>query len=134
MARKKRIYTDHDDDLLFFQRRSIINRLRQGSRYWPAKKICLDKAREDVEIGIYKNGSPKFKIKYKCNKCSGLFNIQDINVNHKIPVIDPIEGFQDWNTYINRLYCKSDNLEVLCIPCHDALTLKQNKKRTKSKK
>lgn len=65
---------------------------------------------------------------YKCNCCGGEFSNSNVEVDHIKPVVDPAKGFKDWNTFIKRLYCEQDNLQVLCKPCH-----KQKSKEEKEK-
>ena len=55
--------------------------------------------------------------------------MKDVQVDHVAPVVDPKRGFKGWDEYISRLYCESDNLQVLCIPCHKKKTEKERKKR-----
>jgi hypothetical protein len=38
-------------------------------------------------------------------------------VDHKDPVV-PLDRYPDWNEYVNRLFCDTDNFEVLCDDCH----------------
>ena len=54
-------------------------------------------------------------------------------VDHINPVVDPVDGHQGWDIYINRLFCETDNLQVLCKKCHDAKTLVEKHIRKKSK-
>lgn len=134
MARKKRVYTDSPEDILYFQKRLIINRLRQVSRYWPAKKIALDKAKHQIQIGFYKNGEPKYKIKYKCAHCGKFFNIDEVDVDHIESVVSTEDGFRGFGDYIDRLFCGSSNLQILCSDnCHQEKTQKELKIRKKKR-
>lgn len=132
MPRIKKTYNDLEIE--YWRKRLLINKLRQASRYWPAKNIVIKAAKVKIKVGKFKNGKDKFKTKVKCAICDGLFEPNEIEVNHKIPVIDEIKGFEDWTVYIQRLFCETSNLECLCSPCHSRLTLIQTKKRNKLKK
>ncbi len=66
---------------------------------------------------------------YKCAKCKKQFVAKDVQVDHKEPVVDPAVGFVSWDTYIERLYCTVDNLQVLCRACHSAKTKAERKKK-----
>lgn len=68
---------------------------------------------------------------YKCAACEGFFVARDVQVDHIKPVVDPDKGFKDWWTYINRLYCEKENLQVLCKECHKAKTNEERKARKK---
>ena len=62
--------------------------------------------------------------KYQCNECKKLFPVKQIQVDH----IQPIGVFVNWDTYIERLFCPPQNLQVLCKLCH-----LQKTKETKDK-
>lgn len=52
--------------------------------------------------------------KYRCNDCKKLFRLKEVQVDH----IVEIGSFVDWNSYIEKLFCSIDNLQVLCKKCH----------------
>jgi hypothetical protein len=60
-------------------------------------------------------------------------------VDHVIPVV-PLDRYPDWNEYINRLFCDTDNFEVLCDDCHHSKSQaerqirRENARREKSSK
>lgn len=57
---------------------------------------------------------------FQCARCEWLFQRSDVQVNH----IDPIKGkHNQWGCWHHQ-----DNLEVLCIPCHQEATNDQRKK------
>lgn len=56
---------------------------------------------------------------YLCAMCKELFKAKEVQVDHRNPVIDVKEGWQNWDTYIERLFCDVDQLDVLCTTCHD---------------
>lgn len=51
-------------------------------------------------------------VRYQCAICKRWFKSSDIAVDHISPVV--LDGFKDWNTFIERLFCDKDNLQVLC--------------------
>lgn len=63
--------------------------------------------------------------KYECAICHELFTNKEIAVDHIFPVIDIVEGFKDWNTYIDRLFCDLENLAALCKNCHASKTAQE---------
>lgn len=92
--------------------------LRGASRKWKPKNDCLRKAR--VSRGIY-----------KCACCGGEFpkhtiengkKVNNANVDHIKPVIDPATGFTTWDDYIENLFCEEENFQVLCHGCHEIKT------------
>lgn len=56
--------------------------------------------------------------KYKCCCCLGIFQRKHIEVDHIIPV----GRFKDFNTFIERLFCPSNGLAILCRGCHKKKT------------
>ena len=68
---------------------------------------------------------------YRCAECLEPFVARDVQVDHINPVVDPAKGFEDWPTYMERLYCEADNLQVLCKPCHKDKTNEERKERKK---
>lgn len=60
---------------------------------------------------------------YQCNECKKNTRRKDIEVNHKIA----IGKFIDWDTFIERLFCDTSMLEVVCKSCHKLITKGQRK-------
>jgi hypothetical protein len=44
---------------------------------------------------------------------------KNVFVDHISPIVLPEEGFVSWDTYIERMFCEAENLQVLCKECHD---------------
>ena len=104
----------------------IVNTLRSGMRRYPPKYETLN----DAKVG--KRVNPKTKRSaeyYKCSGCGGEFVKKDIEVDHRIPVIDPQKGFQGWDEYITRLFCDKSNLQALCRSCHKQKTRNERGQR-----
>jgi 5-methylcytosine-specific restriction endonuclease McrA len=68
---------------------------------------------------------------YACAGCGGFFVSSDVQVDHIKPVVDPKDGFQDLDTFSDRLYCEEENLQVLCKECHKVKTNLERKERKK---
>lgn len=98
----------------------LVNHLRRISYRWFARNTVMKAAK--VARG-----------KYTCNICQEVFARKNINLDHKIPVIDPIVGFVDWNTFISRLFVDESGWQVICKPCHDKKTQEENLTRREKK-
>lgn len=61
--------------------------------------------------------------KYRCAKCDKIFARKNINVDHIIAM----GRFKDFNLYIERLFCESNGLQILCLACHRSKTKKDLK-------
>lgn len=83
-----------------------------------------------------RNGKPSKKkaVFYQCAICGCWHRAKNSSVDHKIPVVDPIIGFVDWNTFVSRLFCGIEGLQVLCDKCHDKKTAEERKIRNMVKK
>lgn len=89
--------------------------LRSGSSRWQPKFDALNEA----YVGKKKNKATGREAKhYTCAKCGEDFPSSMIEVDHIDPVVDPVVGFVDWNTYITRLFSERENYQPLCKPCH----------------
>lgn len=104
----------------FVLQRFLFAGLRKLSRFYPLKNEALKKSRVAPAT-------------FQCALCKKEFERSSVNVDHIEPVIDPKTGFKDWNTYIYRLFCPVEGLQVLCGSCHDAKTQAENKIRRKKK-
>lgn len=55
---------------------------------------------------------------YQCDECKLIHKRKDIDVDHIIP----IGKFVTFDLYIERLFCDTSGLRVLCKPCHKLKT------------
>jgi len=67
---------------------------------------------------------------YQCAACPAVITRNECQVDHLIPVT-PLVGFDDWNGFIERMFCDPGELQVLCKPCHKKKTLAENIERRK---
>jgi len=100
----------------FDQKRFLIAWLRRGSYRTPVRQEVKKRAR--ITRGLY-----------GCEKCGASLRNGEYAIDHIQPVIHPKRGFVSWDEFINRLYTDSSGQQLLCHPCHDAKTKKENKKR-----
>ena len=82
----------------------LISRIRKEWHWSKEKKECLKKA--------------EYNESYKCALCQSYFEKKQVQVDHIIPVVDPDKGFQGFDIYLRRMFCKVGNLRCLCKPCH----------------
>jgi len=83
--------------------------------YYPARQQALIRSKVDTHHFI-------------CEKCQKVKFRGSVQVDHTVPVVGK-HGFVDWNTYIDRLFCSTEKLVVLCIDCHQVKTRDENDKR-----
>ena len=117
----------------------IISHLRKLTWSWKPYNVVKNKAKVDkatykcvkCEKYCYTGKSEKslteLKVKYKMKTVV----MDAIFIDHINPVIDPELGFENWDTFVERLFCPEDNLQPLCRVCHDKKSKKENKVRRK---
>lgn len=104
----------------------ITSVLRAGYRKWPPKYETL----KEASVGKKLNKATKRMAEhYVCAACKKEYPSKEVNVDHRIPVVCPVEGFVSWDVFIERLFCGKDNLQVLCSDCHTKKTNEERKLR-----
>lgn len=109
----------------------IISLLRRGTMRWPPRTECLNKAKTTKKI------NPKTKRlaqHFKCKACKKDFPAKEVVVDHIEPVVDIKKGFENFDTYIERMYCSVKNLQVLCKDCHEEKSRGEKELRKQYKK
>lgn len=99
----------------------ITSTLRGGSRRWAPISDVQKKAR--VSRGIYKCAGCGEHV--PASTKDGRKRVQNVFVDHINPIVDPEKGFENWDTFIERLFCEEDNLQLLCKACHDDKSAKE---------
>jgi len=94
------------------KRSFIVSVLRAGSRRWPPKYETLNEAKTEKKINVRSGRQAQH---YLCNVCQFDFPLQEVQVDHIQPVIDPSTGFVGWDTFIQRLFCDKPN-QSWCMP------------------
>ena len=102
----------------------IIKGLRELTIKWHVKNDVLKAAKVYVENGRKADGSMKYSPRYKCDICGGIFVRDRVEVDHIVEV----GSFDDWNGFVERLFCDADNLQILCVDCHLGKTSTMNMK------
>lgn len=84
---------------------------RYGANDYKAHRIAVVRSRGNCE---------------GCGKTAG-----KLYVDHREPVVCPKKGFEDWATYIDRLFVDASALDVLCKACHDTKSAEERLQRKK---
>lgn len=105
------------------QEAAIRGALRRTFSRSPVIRDVLFKVRREVPK-FNKDGSraKKDAVQYRCNVCNSYVGSTKVSVDHLDPVVSVSEGFVDFNTFIERLFCDASNLQVICDSCHNAKT------------
>lgn len=99
----------------------IISLLRQGTRRWGPIQEVKKEAR--VRRGFYRCAECKQEVTASIIKDGKRVN--NIIVDHVVPVVDPEVGFTNWDEYIERMFAEKDNLQVLCRACHHEKSMEE---------
>jgi hypothetical protein len=108
------------------QESAIRGALRRAFSRSPLVREVLEESRQ--EFPRYKKDGTRHKknwVKRQCQVCSNWESSSKIAVDHIDPVISVEDGKQDWNTFIDRLWCNTSgkaNLQRICDTCHDLKT------------
>ena len=95
----------------------IINTLRRASFRWKPRGEA--KKRYKVQAGEYTTGRKKYA--YKCAMCDGIFKSGEVKMDHVDPAV-PLEGWQGFDIFIERMFCDEEGFQCLCEGCHDEKT------------
>lgn len=103
----------------------IRSKLRNASRWWkPITQVRNDARRP------YKGSIPRVKWEYQCSVCKKWWLAKDVEVDHISP-LGSLKCSNDLPLFVERLFCETDNLQLLCKGCHNNKTKKQIKSRKK---
>lgn len=114
MAKKKPKYNKNS---------AIRGALRRAFARSPIVQEIVNRSRR--EIPRYKKDGSRHKknwVQRQCQVCGEWASSSKMAVDHITPVISIDEGFQDWNEFIDRLWCDESNLQLICSVCHDSKT------------
>ena len=98
---------------------------RTFSRSPMVREVMMKVRRERPWFKSDGSQAAKPRVEFMCSICNEWHMGKNIQVDHIEPVVDPTEGFKDWNTFISRLFCDVNNLAVLCKTCHEIKTNKE---------
>lgn len=90
--------------------------LRSMSRRYPAIYEALARAKRP-----YKGLNKHQRYEYECAACGGYFSGKQVAVDHRIDC-GALKSWDDVLGFMQRLFCATDVLDVLCHPCHDLKT------------
>ena len=96
--------------------------LRSGSRRWPPKYEVLAEAFTKRKTN---KKSGKLAKHYRCSACKAEYVATEVQVDHIQPVVDPTTGFTSWDSFVERLFCEKEKLQVLCKVCHKKKTAEE---------
>lgn len=97
----------------------IRSALRAAYAKWPPRFEALKQARR-----AYKGTDKRRKYEYQCACCKGWFKGTEVQVDHIEGAGSTLEG---WDSFIERLFCGVEGLQILCKSCHNTKTQEEKK-------
>lgn len=94
----------------------IRSALRRAWTKYPPKFQALNAAKRRK---LNAKGNQKYE--YKCASCGGFFAGKNVSVDHIVPA-GSLRSFSDLPDFCSRLFCKLEDLQVLCFRCHKEKT------------
>jgi 5-methylcytosine-specific restriction endonuclease McrA len=98
------------------QKTAITSALRKVWRTSDGYKAALAAAKESYTV-TSKHGSAMRRVHFECKNCACFFSRDEVHVDHILPCVDPMHGWQGWDIFIKNLF-DPDRLQILCTPCH----------------
>lgn len=104
----------------------IKSNLRSATRKWaPIQEVAREARRGRGMYECAHCGEVKPKTEILDGK-----RVNNCNVDHIEPIINPAVGFTTWDECIERMFVEKEGLQVLCYLCH---TIKSNKEKAIAK-
>lgn len=100
----------------------IRSALRKAWSKYPVKYQVLQEARRPSQLD-----DKRTKWQYQCNNCKGWFKTKEVQVDH-IESAGSLKDYDDLPSFVSRLFCEKDNLQVLCHSCHKVKTQEERSK------
>jgi hypothetical protein len=100
----------------------IRSMLRSLSRWWKPMQLALKASSTTYTVGRAK------RVMFLCAQCNKLHERKNVEVNHIEPA-GSLKTYDDLPSFCEKLFVEDiTKLEVLCKPCHLAITAEQRKK------
>lgn len=120
--KKPKLYAGVWTQAKYFQ--FIRSALRQAFQRYPAKQQAKMQNRRNKPPR--KKG--KHKYEYQCAACEQWFMDKEVQVDHITPA-GSLKDYKDLPGFTKRLFCEPEDLQILCIPCHQQKTNRERKRR-----
>lgn len=101
----------------------IRSALRQAFQRYPVKQKVLVDNRRDVK-------GKRHKHEYECAECLEWYQRKEVEVDHIVGA-GSLNDYSDLPGFVKRLYCEPEDMQILCIPCHQIKTNSERKRKKK---
>lgn len=91
--------------------------LRSKWMRWPPRYVAKANVKRTVK-------GKRHKSEFQCAECSKWFKDGEVQIDH-IEGCGSLKSFDDLPQFVEKLFCESDGLQVLCKPCHKIKTAEE---------
>lgn len=105
----------------------LTSALRKQWRFSPAYKEAYEHAKEEY-VELSKHGKGMRRVRFVCALCGHAGAREDMQCDHCSPCV-PLDGWQGWDSFVERLFCPAIDLRIICGTCHDRVTDEQRADR-----
>lgn len=95
--------------------------LRQGFNRYPPK-FQARKAAERTVTG------KRHRYEYLCAACDKWFMGKEVQVDHIEPA-GSLKDYADLVSFVAKLFCEAEDMQVMCKPCHQVKTNEERRQR-----
>lgn len=99
----------------------IRSALRNAFSKYPPKYAALKDARVSVDWG-------RTKVAYVCAVCEETYKATEVQVDHIVPA-GSLKTYKDLPSFVERMFCEKNGLQVLCKECHKKKTQEERAAR-----
>lgn len=111
----------------------IRSALRAAWVKYPVKGQVLKKSRRNVKkTEKMDRRIHRHRFEYKCAVCKKFHKATQVQVDHIIPC-GSLNCYEDLPRFVSTLFCEEDNLQVICIECHNQKTNQERAERAEAK-
>lgn len=104
--------------------------IRSLTRKWKPMFDALKEAATEKKIN---DKTGRVAQHYECADCRKDFPLKEVVIDHIEPIV-PTNRNATWDEIISRALCEKDGFQVLCKPCHQIKSNKENAERREFKK
>lgn len=105
----------------------LTSSMRRLWRSSPMYREAYEHAKEEY-VELSKHGKRMRRVRFLCALCGLAGAREDMQCDHVEPAVE-LSGWKDWNSFVERLFCPSMDLRILCQACHDRVTDEQRAER-----
>ena len=106
---------------------SVLSRIRSVLRRFSMQVPAIQESKRACRRR-YTGENKRVKWEYPCAACKGWFLDKQVQVDHIEPA-GKLRSFDDLGSFARRLlFVTPDQLQILCVPCHNAKSAEERRR------